>query len=340
MVKLSKCSGHWQTFNPNWFRNNQKKILSYVNGSWLKRKISRYALRLDTKEDLIEIGPHYYKVGLPDGQFQVDFRTHDKYSKRVYYSLFLFWWALHFLDWLLLDKFLPQHSFGFSTLTAYPQAGGGGANTTCDGELQNSVYDGTWAQNRNGAGTWSYTVNPYGAFYNISGGPTVGKFSAVSRSSFTFNTSTLGSGSTISDATFSVYGYSIYKNAWAGNFSLNIVSSFPASNNNLVNSDYSNFGSTSFSNIAELSFAVNSYNDFSLNLNGINNISKTNISGFGGRSGSDLLNIAPNFYSGYDYAACEVYFSDYTGNTRDPKLVVTYTEAQVVTYKPGAIIVS
>jgi hypothetical protein len=68
MAKLNKYSGHWQAFNKNWFRNNQKKILSWVNGGWFKRKISRYALRLDTKEDLIEIGPHYYKIGLPDGK--------------------------------------------------------------------------------------------------------------------------------------------------------------------------------------------------------------------------------------------------------------------------------
>lgn len=55
----------------------------------------------------------------------------------------------------------------------------------------------------------------------------------------------------------------------------------------------------------------------------ISNINKTSISKFGGRHSADTANSAPT-WSGSAQSTCNGYFSDYTGLTRDIKLIVTY----------------
>jgi hypothetical protein len=343
----SKYSGYWQAFNANWFRNNQKKILSWVNGGWLKRKISRYALRLDTKEDLMEIGPSYYKVGLPDGQIQASFRTHDKYSKRVYYSLFLFWWALHFIDWLLLDRFVPKYSFGFTVLTAYPQAGHGGSNTTCDTGFWCYIVGSTFATLR-GSGTCS-TIgidNSYGTCAGLYCSATASRFDSLFRGGFTLDTSALGATSTITAASFYLCaiqnGASGGSNPYVAPYSnINLVSLTPTYNaNSLATQDYSALGTTSYSSVTVVNFVDDgtTYTEMVLDANGLATISKTSITSFGTKLQGDVVNRTPTYLANAQLYY-NVYFADNTGTAKDPKLVVTYTAGATTTYKQPAILV-
>jgi len=62
------------------------------------------------------------------------------------------------------------------------------------------------------------------------------------------------------------------------------------------------------------------YNDFTLNANGISNISKTGITYFGARDSLDTANTTPTGNNNWNFNS-----SNGAGTTTDPKLVVTYT---------------
>jgi hypothetical protein len=78
MAHLHK--GPWQIFDADWFKSHQSSLLSWLNGSWLKRKLSRHAFRIEATEPITEIAPSHYVVKLNDTQRRADFRTHPKYA--------------------------------------------------------------------------------------------------------------------------------------------------------------------------------------------------------------------------------------------------------------------
>ncbi len=204
-------------------------------------------------------------------------------------------------------------------LTVYPDAGSG--STTVDGTVERGT-DGTWSEVRDGAGTAVTTTNSfYGTWLGCKG--TTNVWDGIRRCIFTFDTSGLGAGASISAAILSLYGFNKDDN-W-GNQSARLTASTPAADNNLANDDYGQVGATAMaSDIAISAWSTSGYNDFTLNASGISNISKTGISKFGLRLASDADNSAPT-WSSYNAAQAYHYFADYTGTTRDPKLVITYT---------------
>src|SRR3990167_6904029 len=86
------------------------------------------------------------------------FRTHDKYSKRLYFAFKPLWYILHALDWAMLDRieYAARFSFGFSTLTQYP--GSIGAGNKMDGRFSRTGIDEAWATIIAGAGTANSTT--------------------------------------------------------------------------------------------------------------------------------------------------------------------------------------
>ena len=256
--------------------------------------------------------PNHYTV-FSNGKFTADFRTHTKFGKRLYYAFRPFWWTMHAWDWALADRFIPQLSFGFSTLTAYPDANV--ETTTVDGWIRNT--NASWATCRSGA---------TGDLSDSSSGTSILVKAAtgyvISWSIFLFDTSSLTSGATINSATLSIAGSGtdFGENADVG--TIHIISSSPASNTNIVDGDFDQRGTTNFGSIAVASFVttVNTYNDFTLNASGLANISKTSISKFGATHSNDLNNSTPTGAN-----AVQSLFADTAGTTSDPKLVVTYT---------------
>lgn len=136
-----------------------------------------------------------------------------------------------------------------------------------------------------------------------------------------FDTSAISSGDTISSATLSLYG-GTFAYANSNSTTYEIVASSPASNTTIANSDFDNVSYTSFASIAFASLSQSAYNDFSLDSNGIANVTKEGISKFGSITGLDL-NVT-SMTSGQDNIMA-VYEASYTGTTRDPKLVVEHT---------------
>jgi len=341
MASSSKYSGPWQAFNANWFKNHQSSLLSWLNGSWLKRKLSRRAFRIKATEPIAEIAPSHYVVKLDETQRRADFRTHPKYAKRLYYSLIVYWWFLHFLDWAVLDRFMPQYSFGLDTLTlkSVPDVGGG---LGCDGYTGRLVTAGSTLSNvLTGAGTNVLLNGTAGSGASLTAHTDTDKYTLCRRSGFAFETGALGETASISSAVFSIYSTDAYhiSNFDTVDNSVNIVEFTPDYYSQYYANDYANYGSTIFSTLSYAVFtASNGLKDFALNADGIASLNKTSPSAIGLRFGSDISGTGITWKTGAT-SQIGVRYVDYTGTASDPYLTITYTAVAPTVYKPSAIIV-
>jgi hypothetical protein len=339
--KLNKDKGYWKTFDSSWFRRNQSFLLSWLNGSWVKQKISRHILRIDINQKLTEIGPNYHISEISTNNHKATFRTHDKYSKRIYHSFFLYWWLLHFIDWIFLDRFVPQYSFGFDELVTRPDDGADAS--ACDGYVARVVTAGaTLTSIRTGSGTSLSNITTAGTCIRMTCHATESdKYYATRRASFSFNTSALTAGATISAAVLSLYSLDTYH---ANTFdtvdnSINVVASTPLNPGALTTGDYNSFGTTIYSTMTYANYtAPNGFRDFTLDAAGRATISKTGISVLGLRIGSDISGTGITWKADAD-AAIGIRWADNTGTTSDPYLTVTYTTTPATVYKPSAIFV-
>lgn len=340
MASLSKRQGPWLAFNRSWFNKHQGILLSWLNGSWLKRKLSRHALRISAVEPIIEIGPAHYIVKIDDIQRRADLRTRPKYAKRIYYSLIAYWWFLHFLDWAFLDRFVPQYSFGFDTLTV--KSGLDNSYLGCDGYVGRIVTAGTTLSNvLTGAGTTVLINGTAGGGSIITAHADSNKYTTCRRAGFAFDTSVLGVDVTISAAVFSVYSTDAYGYTTFDTIdnSVNIVEFTPSYPEQFYADDYSRFGSTIFSTLSFADYTVsNGLKDFSFNATGIAAINKTGFSTIGMRFGSDISGTGVTWKT-VATAVTGVRYVDYTGTASDPYLTITYSAAAPAVYKPSAIIV-
>lgn len=254
-----------------------------------------------------------------------DFRTHLKFAKRVYFAFKPMWWAMHIWDELFADRFAPQYGFGFSVLTAYPDPHP--ETSTVDGRVVQSGSNATWATIRDGAGDGARDdFDGSENIITVNTGTTTDRFSMMIRSIFLFDTSSITAPATISDAVFSIYGHT-KSDTLSASPTVNIYSSNPASNTALAAGDFDGLGTTAYCDtaITYAGYALLDYNNFSFNATGIAAIAKTGISKFGLRNANyDVANSAPTWV--YDAVSrLNAYFSDFSGTSSDPKLVVTYS---------------
>ena len=321
---------HWRAFSSLFFLHHQGKLLWLLNAPIIGRWF-RHILRISGgsssvgRRRITRILPHaifWWQGPYP----KVEFRTHAKFSKRLYYAFAPLWWALHTWDWCIADRWMPELSFGFSVLAAYPDADP--ETTTVDGEVEHNVspYT-TWAAIRDGAGTAAYPSVASEAACWIAAGDTSGTWQVIARGIFLFNTSALTSGAIISATVLSLYGQSKADgNGWTPD--VDIYTSNPATNTNLVPGDYATLGTVSQtgSPITYAAFSVTGYNDFTFNATGRGNVSKTGVSKFGSRNENyDVANTPPTWVA-FASNGIAIYFADQTGTANDPKLVVTYTQ--------------
>jgi hypothetical protein len=256
-----------------------------------------------------------------------ELRTHWKYSKRLYYAFRPLWWAIHYWDLVVADRWIPKLSFGFSVLTKYPDADT--ETTTVDGRAWMSYTDTngvSWAALQGGAGTNANDADANEAVVYLRCDSVTDQWRSIVRGIFLFNTSELTSDATISDAVMSLYGSYKY-NDFGTPPNIDIYTSAPASNTAIVPGDYDSLGSTSQtgSPITYAGFSVSGYTDFTLNSTGRGNISKTSVTKFGVRNANyDVANSAPTWTAWY-YYYFDIYFADQDGTANDPKLTVTFT---------------
>lgn len=308
-------------FGKLFFIDHQSKILKLAN-SWIGRKI----LCIDGKKsdvgknEIIKVEPNAI-TWREDKEYKTEFRTHNKFSKRIYHAFKPLWYLFHAWDTLLANNLEPAWNLGFDTLTVYP-----------DADTETSTVDGRVAQSGGTSDSWSSRRSGAGNYFEDNTSPanaplaqahtTTNNWQFLSRGIFLFDTSSLPDGSTISSATFSNY---VTTRQTTSNVGVNVVSSTPASNTALVNGDYTQTGSTKFSTVIRVNdMSTNAYADFALNASGLTNISKTGISKFGTRLEEDLDNSSPT-WSSNALMGTQISFAEHTGTTQDPKLVVIYT---------------
>src|SRR3989339_1901691 len=189
-------------FDSQWFEQNQKKLLWLLNTPIIKYWF-RWCLRIrrhDCTSRIIKIEPNKY--WFQDENIYVDIRTHNKFSKRLYYAFKPFWYLLHGVDFLL-NRAKFQYNFGFDTLTAYPDASSGG--TTVDGVVGRVEVDETFATIRAGAGNGFDVTGTEDYFCGLDATTTTDQFANLIRGIYTFDTSNLR-WSEVSSVTLSLFG--------------------------------------------------------------------------------------------------------------------------------------
>lgn len=314
-----------RAFSKEWFIKHQGKLLFLAN-----IKIGRKILAIDG--DKSSVGDHKIVAILPncivwkasETTLQTEFRTHAKFSKRVFHAFYPLWWCFHQWDMFVANIFAPQFNLGFDTLTAFPDADP--ETTTVDGHVRQDGSAGpSWAGMRNGAGN---DHNDAGTTFTvmIQGDSSAHTWDDFRRGVALFDTSSIPDGNNITAAVLS-FAASTVSNPFTD--SMTICSSNPASNNDLVNTDYANarFGTTSFGEKTWATITADSttYNDITLNASGIANISKTGVSKFGFRSKAEFGNAEPmSGGAGGVTARVNVIAAETSGTSADPKLVVTH----------------
>ena len=218
-------------------------------------------------------------------------------------------------------KITPE-KIGHTTDIFYPA---GGANSPVDGPIFMEIpTGGNWATMIAAAGSEALPTTTGTRFIGYEMWPSSLLYDIFWRSIFLFNTATINT-DTINSAVISLYGTNKYNEANSSP-DINIYSSAPAADNDLVPGDFDSFGSTAFSSaISYASFNTSGYNDFTLNASGISNINKTGISKFGARNANhDVAGSVPDWVSeGYD--RLEGYYADQTGTASDPVLTIVHT---------------
>lgn len=205
-----------------------------------------------------------------------------------------------------------------ATLTFYPAAG---ANIPADGYVFNQTGNSTFSGLRNGSGSLAdaSVENPLIQLRSDFG---IDKYDLLMRLLFSFDTSSIPDGATITSASLFLYGTS--KANGLGKPDLHIVGGSPSTTFDLIPSDYSALGSISFGSIDYDSFSTSGYNEIVLNAAGINQIDDSGVTCYGARLSWDLFNSFTGTWASSTQSYLGLYMADRAGTSQDPKLVINY----------------
>lgn len=156
------------------------------------------------------------------------------------------------------------------------------------------------------------------------------------RPMFVFNTSALGAGATVTDATVSFY-CTTHENSERGiSFNMNIYGCSPASNTEIVLGDWDQFNSTAYCDTTydiagstALNSPVNAYIDFEMNSSGLSAIDVEGAAKISILWEDDASNTSPGDMGYWNRHGINVYTAE-QGTGYKPKLVVTYTSSVTI----------
>jgi len=200
-----------------------------------------------------------------------------------------------------------------------------------DGRVANAGVSDIWSTTRDATNgnDANYTDDGSAVSFVVCGrNGGAGQFN-IQRGFLLFDTSSLGASTTVSAATITLYVWDKLNGENDGDDFIVLVSSNPASNSALVTEDFDQLGTTEFSDRIDIgSMSTPTEVTFTLNAAGIAAINTTGISKFGAREGHDLLDSAYAGSAG-TWNLINIYFSERTGTTNDPRLEVTYTSTSI-----------
>jgi len=231
-----------------------------------------------------------------------------------------------------LTKIVPRSFLEFAT---YPVFTDTTSTFYPDADTEATSVDGYVRENPAGGAAFATLIAGSGSTADDSGtGPTLRLFSKGTSSIYgpldrvitLFDTSSIGSSSTINSGTLSIYFQSKSDNFTStADPDACLVSSSPASNTALAASDFATVTSTAqATSIAYASITASAYNNFTLNATGLASISKSGVSKYGIKIGFDYLATSPTWQSAKS-SGFVVSSSENSGTTQDPKLVVDFT---------------
>lgn len=315
---MAEQQQHWRAFDADWFHKHQSTLLRLANAPLLGRRF-RAALTLRDDLPVEKLTPdaaHYRQNG---GQRVAEIYSYPRHSHRIYEAYKPIWWCMHWFDELVADRYAPELSFGFDTLTRYTSPG---AVQSFDGVVSSSdsVYSTAQAgsnlftdvtatrlsieASRTGAGT---PGDPY-VYY-------------ISRGFLKFDVSSLPDTNLfISAAVLSLVLESVQN---ASTFSLQIFeASISDGSTDLTSGDWSAFYSTEFGSKALAGWTTGSYQDVTLNASGRDYI-KNRSTGYAKFAIRHSREVGPTVPSNTSIAL--LYSADQSGTSFDPKLVITYS---------------
>ena len=179
----------------------------------------------------------------------------------------------------------------------YPDPGTGGGNVTVDGTVRQENKAQTWATFiANATGTQHDDTDNIGLIIALQADNTLDQWDDLWKAILTFDTSTI-----TSSATVSATSLSLEIEASTDDFTdaIAIVGATPASDNELINADFDQLGSTLFApTLAIGSINDNVYNVFTFNATGIAAIVKDGITAVGALNESVRSDTEPPWGSG------------------------------------------
>lgn len=306
-------------FDAQWFKDNQKKLLVLANS-----KLGKQLLCIDYPGRIDAILPNAIFT-VENNKVRAEFRTHNKYSKRLYHSFKSVWHLAHKWDEFVNLLSLPQYDLGFATLTAY--SGEFGANDPIDGYVGRVAQDQTFAAIIAGAGNQNIDGNAFDNFVRVQASTTTNQFNSVNRPICGFLTSAIGASNNVDAGSVVYYFYIDGKQNAIGDIGVHIVSALPASSTDLVDADYGTLGSTSFASKTYAGVSTGGYSEFTLNTDGENNVNKTGHTYYGAKSDWDYSGVFSGSWVSNGESRFLGYYSEQTGTSRDPKLTLTYSLA-------------
>lgn len=218
-----------------------------------------------------------------------------------------------------------------ATLTVYSGAGTGG--TTSDARVYRQGVTESYDTIKVGAGNAVTATATTDASAQILCSATSNKFDTLSRGVFSFDTSSIGFGVSVTSATLSIFGSSK-----ADSLDLGVSQPWRYPNYVITGVVMGNAGTPAMSdfqavlginfNATALSYnalSVTAYNDIPLNEFGMTSIKMNGISQFATRWDWDLYNFGGIWTAGSGQVYIITYFADNAGTTNDPKLVINYS---------------
>ncbi|MHB8840998.1 MAG: hypothetical protein ACYC56_04280 [Candidatus Aquicultor sp.] len=357
-MKGEKNIGPFLAFDDGWFRKHQRLLVWLLNAPVIKiwfrwvLRIRKSDCHLNEKINLILPNQFHKNARIVGDKIfaTADFRTHWKYSKRIYYAFKWVWWALHFWDWLIADRFLPELSFGLFTLNSYPNQGETGPG--CDGFIQRRQDDTYTTPEQLGTTTGGtppigqyqkdvymstillgQIIRPYDdlSYYNILG-----------KGFLVFDTSKLPASTSVSGPAYiDVYVTDYLAPVGSGIGYIGLFKATTQNGNTLVDSDFFEVETTELANQLALELATKTisggtpaqyidvyylnrvgYYRFNLNADGKNNITFLGVSKFATHFtyASSFLTGSLTYFVMHKYCSANSIEAEF-----DPKLVIDYS---------------
>lgn len=312
-------------FNRDWFLKHQRILLWLVNTP-IVRIWFRYLLRINSNRS--SVGTRKIARILPNSILWVEkagkrkitvseeFRTHDKFAKRIHYAFWPLWALFHAFDMFVANTVAPILNLGFDTFSGYSTAAG-------DGALRHANNDSGSYATKHDASTCPTVLGSAASAVCIQNETNAGEF-YIGRSTFPFLISDIGAvNGTISTDTLPVF--SVWESGGGARTgdggNLVVVRSTQAAFTGLAAEDWDQLGTVSGGAVATTSVGTNQYTDITLNATAVGWMDTAGYAPLGCRASKDIDNTQPTGIQ----CLISCYYSDQTGTDNDPKLVITYT---------------